>query len=374
MITVITILYIGCVVLAFKVIKFNVTPFSVAVFAVIGVLVIGGILIGWNLAAPMSGQMVVHRKITNLNVGTQSKERITKMHAKQDQRVKKGDPLWESDPRPNQYIVDQLTAQLAQSNEKISELAAAVEVANAASEKAKAERLYVKAQLDTAEGIKSTNPAAVAALKVTVLEENYKAAEAAVQQALASEAEAQFALASAQEAIKATEAELNTARFNLSQNVVRAPADGYVMNLQAVEGTMTTTVTRSAQAPFMDMTRTLVGAVYPQNLLKNVQPGDTVEIAFRSLPGQIAAGKVVAVLEYTGEGQLEPTPELPIAANLGSKGFLLVRIVLDDPDLAKDLSLGAGGTAAIYTHAGEPFHLISKIGLRIKAWMNYAPI
>ena len=39
-----------------------------------------------------------------------------------------------------------------------------------------------------------------------------------------------------------------------------------------------------------------------------------------------------------------------------------------------NLSLGAGGTAAIYTQVGGPFHLISKIGIRIKAWTNYAPI
>ena len=41
-----------------------------------------------------------------------SKELISKIHVPQNQLVKKGTPLYEYDPRPNQYALDQLTAQL----------------------------------------------------------------------------------------------------------------------------------------------------------------------------------------------------------------------------------------------------------------------
>ena len=66
--------------------------------------------------------------------------------------------------------------------------------------------------------------------------------------------------------IKSIEAQLSTAQLNLEQYVVRAPADGHIMNWQAVEGTMTTTVLSSAQGTFMDMSETLVGAVFPMNV------------------------------------------------------------------------------------------------------------
>ena len=122
----------------------------------------------------------------------------------------------------------------------------------------------------------------------------------------------------------------------------------------------------------MDMSETLVAAVLPQNLVKNVAPGDEVEIAFKSTPGRIATGKVDGVLEYTGEGQLEPSVVVPVAATMGSKGFLVVRIKLDDQDMAKELPLGGAGTTAIYTKVGGPFHVISKIVIRMKAWTNYA--
>ena len=103
---------------------------------------------------------------------------------------------------------------------------------------------------------------------------------------------------------------------------------------------MGTTVITRQQGSFMDMTETVVAAVFPQNLVENVAPGDTVEIAFKSLPGQIATGKVDEVLEYTGEGQIDMSGNVPNAKSIGSKGFLVVRILLDDQELAKVTAAG----------------------------------
>jgi multidrug resistance efflux pump len=292
----------------------------------------------------------------------------------QNQPVKKGTPLYEYDTRPNQYALDQLTAQLAASQEKISEVEASVEVAAASVEAAQASQAYALAQYESSKKTQELNPNAVAALQVTVQEKKYESSGAAVEQAIAAQKEAEFALTSAKEAIKATEAQIGTAKLNLKQNVVKAPADGYIMNFQAVEGTMGTTTSARQQGSFMDMSETVVGAVLPQNLVENIAPGDTVEIAFKSLPGQIATGKVDEVLEYTGEGQLDMTGVVPNAKSIGSKGFLVVRILLDDQELAKELPMGGAGTTAIYTKFGEPFHIISKIALRMKAWIYYAPI
>ncbi len=270
MITVMTICYIGCVFVAFKVIKFKVTPAAIAVAVLIGMFMLGGVVIAWNFSAPMSGQITLTRKVIPLLSNQDSKELIEKIHVRQDQPVKKGDVLYEVDATPNQYKVDQLTAQLAVAQQKIYELEAAVEVATAKVEKAKADVTYVKAQLDTAVGIQKDNPAAIADLKVEVQQQTYNASQAAVQQAMASQQEAEFALTSAKDAIRANEAQLSTAQLNLEQCVVRAPADGYIMNWQAIEGTMTTTVLTSAQGTFMDMSETVVAAVFPMNVLKNV--------------------------------------------------------------------------------------------------------
>lgn len=374
MITVITFFYIGCVVLAFRVIKIRVSPVSIAIFALIGVVVLGGVVAGWKFSAPMTEQMTVKRNVVPLLAAADSKELISKIYVPQDQLVKKGTALYEYDTRPNQYALDKLNAQLAASQKKILELAAAVEVAAASVEAAQASEAYAQAALETSKKAQELNPIAVAELQVIEQQQKYAASQAAVDQAIANQQAAEFALTSAKDSIRATQAQVGTAKLDLAQNVVKAPADGCIMNFQGIVGTMGTTVIARQQGSFMDMSETVVGAVFPQNLVENVASGDIVEIAFKSLPGQIATGKVDEVLEYTGEGQLDMTGVVPEAKNIGSKGFLVVRVLLDDQELAKGLPLGGAGTTAIYTQFGKPFHIITKITLRMKAWIYYAPI
>ena len=136
---------------------------------------------------------------------------------------------------------------------------------------------------------------------------------------------------------------------------------------------MGTTVITSAQGTFQDITETSVVAVFRENLLKNIQPGDEVEIAFKSFPGQIAAGKVDAILGFTGEGQLFSSGTVPEVWKLGSKGFMGVRIKLDDDEFARTLPLGAAGTTAIYTQSGKAFHVITKMTLRMNSWLYNLP-
>jgi multidrug resistance efflux pump len=381
MILVTALVYFACLIVAikvmiyaFQVIKLHLSPMSIAIATLVAMPVIGSSTIAWKLAAPMTGQMTVHRKVVQLHSDQYSKEFISKVYHREHEFVKKGEPLYETDPAPNQFALELATAQLAQAQENIKKLEAGLEVAAAAVESANANAAYKKALLDTALTTQQLDPAAIAELEVEVQQQNYAASKAGVEQALASQKEADFALTAAKDSIRSTEAQLATAKLNLAQNVIRAPSDGYIANWQAVVGTMTTTMGGSAQATFMDMTETVIVAIFPQNLLKNVEAGDEVEIAFKSYPGKIAAGKVVAVLEYTGEGQLEPSGEIPVVATLQAKGFLAVRIKLDDKELEKELPLGGAGTVAVYTRKFKPLHVMSRTSIRIKMWMNYLPI
>jgi multidrug resistance efflux pump len=373
MITIILALYVIGVVITFKVIKLAVNPKSVTAAALVGVVLLSSVVIAWNMGSPISDQMIVKRNVIPLVVDEESKGLISKIHVKGHELLKKGDPLWEVDSAPNQFAVDSLAAQVGASEAQAKQAEASVQVAVAMVEQARAEQQLAMAQLETAMKAQELNSGAVAELTVEVKKQDNLAAEAAVNQALASQNEAGFALTTAKNAVAALREQLDTAKLNLRQNVVRAPADGYVMNMQVTEGSMTTTLVTSGQGAFMDMSRTFVIVVYPQNMLKHVASGDEVEIAFKSLPGQLATGTVDAILEYTGEGQLAPGTTVPQVASIGAKGFLVVRVILDDEELARDLPLGGAGTAAIYTGALGPFHLISKVTIRMKMWMNYLP-
>ena len=72
-----------------------------------------------------------------------------------------------------------------------------------------------------------------------------------------------------------------------------------------------------------------------------------------------------------GPGQFAPSGTIPNAASIGSDGLYAVRIKFDDAAAAKNLSLGSGGTAAIYTTHGKPVHVISKVVIRMKKWLAY---
>jgi multidrug resistance efflux pump len=373
MLTFILLGYVGIVLLAFTVIKIKVSHRTLGIFALIGILLMGLVVNLWKFSAPMTDKMIVKRNVIPLFSGQESKELISKIYVPQNQLVKKGTPLFEYDTRPNQYALEQAKSQLAAAQAKISELEASVELAAANVAAANANLAYKKSQLDSALTTQKLDPAAIAELEVEVQRENFAAAQAGVEQAEAAQKEAEFALSSAQEAIKATEGQVKSAKLNLEQNVVKAPADGYLTNFQAVEGTMGTPLYYQQQGSFMDMTETVVAAVFPMNVVQHVGPGDHVEIAFKSLPGQIVTGKVDQVLQYTGEGQLNVSGILPEAKSIGSKGMLAVRILLDDPELAKRLPLGGAGTTAIYTGYAKPFQIITKISVRMKMWMNYAP-
>lgn len=374
MITIITLLYLGCVYAAFKVIKLKVNPVSVAVSVLIGVLVLGGIVIGWEFSAPMTEQMTVTRAVIPILSSQNTKEVIKKIHVKRHQPVKKGDLLYEVETAPFQYAVDQRTAQLEEAKHNIAALEAEVAAATSRVDQAKASLTAAKAELDVSAGMRADDAGAVSKLTVDVDRFSYASAKAAVDVAVASHASTEFALVSARNALAATEAQLRTAKLELDRAYIRAPADGYITNWQASEGTMSTTVISSAQGTFQDMSETKVYAVFRQNLVKNVAAGDTVEIAFKSFPSRLALGKVFTIFELTGEGQLQTSGVLPIAASIGSKGFLGVGIKLDDEGFAKELPLGGAGTTAIYTDAGKPFHLISKIVIRMNAWLYNLPI
>ena len=186
--------------------------------------------------------------------------------------------------------------------------------------------------------------------------------------------QSQFSLASATHSVDVAEASLKTANFNLERCTYRSPVDGQVVYWQVREGTPVARWRFAGAGTVQDFSDNSILAVFPQNLLKNVKPGNEVEIAFKRRPGQIVTGKVNEIVNYTGEGQMKPSNLIPSATSIGSQGFLLVRVYLDDEELAKKLPLGAAGTTAIYTDFGKPFHVITKITVRIKAWMCYLPV
>ena len=372
MIVLLTLIYLACVVVAFRVIKLKVNPVSIAVSVLVGVLMLGGVVTVWKQASPMTGQMTLRKPVLRINPNV--REFVSQVHVKSNEVVHQGQPLFEMVPERFQYAEAQARAGLAAARLKVSQLESSVAAAEASVKKADADTGVARAQIKTAKKLKRSSPGAVSKLRISSAESAYLAAQANYNASNAALMEARSSLDAARHAVEDAEAKLRTAEYNLANIVYRSPVDGRVVNFQVREGTPVARWQFTAVGTIIDHSDTAVLAIYPQNLIRHVAKGDVVEIAFRRHPGTIATGKVDTVIKYTGEGQFAASDKIPVIATVGAKGFLAVRIHLDDEKLAKELPLGASGTTAIYSGFGKPFHVISKIALRMKGWLYYLPI
>jgi multidrug resistance efflux pump len=96
-----------------------------------------------------------------------------------------------------------------------------------------------------------------------------------------------------------------------------------------------------------------------------------VELVLDAYPGRVFKGRVDAVTPASGGGQLTTSGEIPSAARATSLGMFAVKIRFDSDADPHALSMGSGGTAAIYTNKGKPVQIVSKVALRMKKWLLY---
>jgi RND family efflux transporter MFP subunit len=163
-------------------------------------------------------------------------------------------------------------------------------------------------------------------------------------------------------------AQLDGAKWNLDKTTVRAPADGYVTNLALRKGARVT-----AQSPvmaFIDTSETIFGVEIPQISARYVAVGQPVEVTFKIFPGQVYAGRVEAVLQAIASGQVQ-TGGLAVAPSDIQSAPFVVRIKLDNQEVAQRLPAGSTGLAAIYTDHVRAAHVIRKVVLRQTAILNY---
>jgi RND family efflux transporter MFP subunit len=165
-------------------------------------------------------------------------------------------------------------------------------------------------------------------------------------------------------------AQLDGARWNLDKTVVRAPSDGYATNVALRKGARVANLPLSPVMAFIDTSDTMVGVEIAQNDARNVAAGQPVEITFKFEPGVIRTGKVETIFQAISTGQAQVSGTAVAPKEIQSSPFV-IRVRLDDDALARRLPAGSTGTAAIFTEAVKPTHIIRKVLLRQIAILNY---
>jgi RND family efflux transporter MFP subunit len=171
--------------------------------------------------------------------------------------------------------------------------------------------------------------------------------------------------------VDSLKAQIENAQWNLDETVVRAPADGFATNITLRPGVRVANLPLFRAIAFIDTSEKAVLTQIHQIYSRYIEPGQTVEIAFKSLPGRVYSGKVRYLIPATAQGQAPLTGYAfqPVANVM--PGPFAVFIDVDDPEVTEMLVPGTVASVAIYTEKVSAAHVIRKVMLRMDAIMNY---
>lgn len=297
---------------------------------------------------------------------------LTEVLVTPNQPVKKGDPLYRFDDTVYKAQLTSARAQLAAAKQNVKIMAQDVAAASEAVERAKAQLVYAEAQKARYEKLVPAGGGRQDELDrwtEQVVEDH-----AAVKQAEANQQKAELALNSTVDGVNTgvaqAQAQLDQAQYFMDQTTIYAPEDGMIVSQQARPGLVVGDVRLGAIASFVTEDNPYILAVYRQQNLKFVKPGQPVEVALDLYPGEILNGEVEAIWWATGQGQYLPSGRLPNFRLPQLPGHIAVQIKVDVPD---DRIFPAGGHAAvaIYTGQGQSFEFLRRINIRMYAFANF---
>jgi multidrug resistance efflux pump len=178
-------------------------------------------------------------------------------------------------------------------------------------------------------------------------------------------------VASTKAEIISAQAALDNAKWRLSQTVYYAPANGRVVSLALRPGAMAVNFPALPAMTFVEDEQWIL-AVFRQNEVRKIKPGQEAEVAFKMIPGRVIKCKVDSVMWATAQGQL------PIGGASTSAGIapippysLAVRLLVDKKDKDVFLASGAIGAGAVYSDSFHAIHILRKVIVRIGAKLDW---
>jgi len=356
-----------------KLAKFGIPQAVIGVFVGVHLLII--FLIGLRFMTPLATEARMIQHTIQLTPRLPEPTVLMEILVEPNVPVKKGQPLFQFDRRMFEYKVKQLEAQLAKAEQNVLILKADTQAAAQKVIKNQAHLEFAKFQQTLSgklakQGAGPEEDAQKWAAQVLADAAAIKEAQAEEQRAILNYTSE---INGINTTVAATQAELDQARFYLDNTLMVAPEDGYIINLQARPGMVAGDYRIGALASFIcDADRYLLANFFQENL-KYVKPGQEVEAAIDLYPGQIFAGKVLAIWQGSGAGQMLPSGVLPNFRAVPPdrpQGQFAVAIKLDDPDQSK-FPIGTQGRAAIYANPDSWFVPLRKIMLRAYTWFNW---
>lgn len=339
-----------------------------------------------NIVAPSSADVRVINYVVPINPPVRGL--VTEVPIEPNSPIKKGDVLFQIDPTPYEISVksfeaqiDQLQAQLVTARANSQNFEEQLKSATGQKEAIQAQLTLARLRLEQFQELAESGAGnkfdyEQAKTEVSNLEgqlASVKASEAQARENLDARTpdgdQAEVAKAKAQ--LASAEAQLADARWQLSQTTYHAPADGTVIALTLRPGTMAVPLPMVPAMNFVEDEQWIL-AIFAQNEVRKIKPGQEAEVAFKMYPGRIVKCKVDSIMWATAQGQL-PIGNMNTAGGVAPipPYALAVRLLPDAKDRDLFLASGAKGQGAVYTDSGHMIHILRKIILRVGAKLDW---
>jgi multidrug resistance efflux pump len=338
---------------------------------VIPIVALTALILSLNVFAPSSSDVRVIKYV--VQIVPQVRGQVIEVPVEPNSVVKKGDVLFRIDPTPFELQVRTLEAELAATVGTVEELNEELKAAVSKTQAVRPKLELVRRRVQQHRELVSTGAGDRFTLQQAEADESQLQAELAAN--LAAEAQIRARLGATagddQAEVAQIKAQLENARWELSQTVFYAPADGSVINLQLRPGQMATALGMLPVMTFVEDEFQVI-ALFGQNELHQVQPGDEAEIALETYPGRIIKATVDSIVWAQGQGQIPMSSTLPQTGTAPlPPGRFAVRLDIAPRDQGLFLAAGAVGHGAIYTQHGHHIHILRKVILRIGSYVNY---
>ncbi len=339
-----------------------------------------------NIVAPSSADVRVVNYVVAVNARVQGM--VIDVPITPNQHIKKGQVLFRLDPRPAEIEIagvkaqiEALQAQLLSAGASTTGFAETVRNARGARESVAAHlKLAKERENQTRElartGAGSTYDYQQAQMNVSNLQAQLDAANATERSAQAKVGAKnakgdQDEIANVKAQIEKAQQQLADAQWRLDQTIYRAPADGTVVALSLRPGAMAVPLPITPAMTFVEDEQWVM-AIFRQNEVRKIKPGQEAEIALKMYPGRIIKCKVDSIMWATAQGQLP----IGFASNMAGvapvpSGSLAVRLLKDKKDVDLFMASGASGNGAVYTDSVEEIHILRKIILRVGTKLDW---
>ncbi len=363
--------YAAICIVIFKAFKVPLNKWTVPTAALGGAILIGALVLVMNYNHPysnMAREYFVTTPIVPAVAGI-----VESVDIEPNELVEKGTVLFRIDPKPYESIVRQKQALLAGTREGVRELEQAVAAARAAVVEATADRDRSQGVFERYEAI--FDRGAISANELENQRQTYLGDEAALERAEADFERAQIAFEAGIDGenpeVARLQAELEKARYDVERTVIRAPTSGYASQLLLRPGMMAASLPLRPVMVFVHDEQAPMVAAFRQNSALRLRAGYEAEIVYPSIPGRVFRGKVVGVLPYLAEGQLQTSGNLIGTEVFQRIGRVPVVIEVLDDMSEFNLPTGSRGQVAVYSDHWHHVALMRQILLRMSSWENY---